>query len=231
MAENTPQPERLTALNDRRTTVRLTRREQAYSGFVKKLRWALPVLAMGILLVLMVWPRIDSIVENMRFKAPPIDKKALEQAATENRLLNADFSSVDSQGRPYHILADQAVQQNKDPNRVVLIRPNGTLKAGEADTITLKGDHGLFQQDTHYLTLTDNVVMTRSDGSVMKTSVLHMDLSTNSAQTDQPVAIDGPQGSIRAQGMDSRNGGATTVFTGPAKLILNNNGSSLKGGI
>jgi len=217
------QPERLTALHDRRTVVRMSSREIAYSGIVRKLRWTLPMLALGILLILMVWPRIQVEIENIRFKVAPIDQKILEQAATETRLLNADFSSVDSEGRPFRILADQAIQQNNDPSKVQMINPNGTLKSDATDSITLRGDRGLFEQDKQYLTLNDNVVMTRSDGSVMNTSVLYMDLKSNEAHTDRPVTIDSPQGRLWAQGMETTGGGALTVFTGPAKVIFNTN--------
>jgi len=223
-------PERLGALHDRRTTVRLSTREQAYSGIVKKLRWALPVVALGILLILMVWPRIQIELENLRFKAAPIDKKILEQAATENRLLNADFSTVDSKGRPFHILADQAIQMNSDPDKVQMVNPNGTLKISDTETMTLRGDTGSFLQDKQFLTLNNHVVMTRSDGTVMKTELLHMDLAGNNAQTDQPVTIDSPQGQLWARGMTTKDAGRYTVFTGPAKLIINTDTPKKKAG-
>jgi len=226
--QDTP-PQRLEALNERRSSVRMSAQAQAYSIIVKKLRWALPITAMGILLILLVWPRISKELENIRFKVAPIDQKILEQAATQNTLLSADFASVDSKGRPFHILAEQAVQQNDDANTVQLIKPNGTLKSSETETINLSGDTGVYQQDTQYLTLTNNVVMTRTDGSVMKTEKLNMNMQTNSAATDQPITIDGPQGSIAAQGMTSIDGGAKTVFDGPVKLIVHTN-TSLKGG-
>jgi LPS export ABC transporter protein LptC len=144
-------------------------------------------------------------------------------------LLNADFSSVDSEGRPFRILADQAIQQNNNPDKIQMVKPNGTLKNSEKESISLKGDIGLFEQDKQFLTLNDNVVMTRSDGTVLNTSVLYMNLADSSAQTDQPLTIEGPQGKIWANGMTTTGGGAKTVFTGPAKLIVNST-TTPKGG-
>jgi len=229
MAQSPPNPsdpvpsdQRLGALDDRRRNVRMSTMDRTYSSFVKKLRWILPVFAAIILGMLMVWPKIEMEISERRFAPSTLDKAALQQAATENRLLNADFSSTDSSGRPFTLLATEALQQNENPDAIILQNPNGSLKTSETETLNATSKHGLYAQAAQHLTLNEDVVLTRSDGTTMKTETLFVDLKTQDSKTDAPVVIDGPQGHLTAQGMDMKSGGAVTIFTGPAKLILNN---------
>jgi lipopolysaccharide export system protein LptC len=216
---------RFDALEDRRRSVRIPSRHHVYSSLVNRLRWVLPVLVLGIVAALMIWPKIQVEIAERRFAPSPIDRAALERAATENRLLNANFSSIDAKGRPFTLTASEAVQKNNDPDLVVLQKPRGTLKSSDTETMTGEAERGLYAQGKQHLTLTENVVLTRSDGTTMKTEKLFVNMATNDARTDVPVVIEGPQGKLTAQGMDMKNGGASTIFTGPAKLILNSNKS------
>lgn len=231
MAANDPKPDetltatRLDALNDRRRNVRMSTMDRAYSSFVKKLRWVLPFMAAIILAALMIWPKIEMEISERRFAPSQLDKAALEQAATENRLINANFSSTDSKGRPFTLTATEAVQENDNPDAILLQNPDGTLTTGETEKLNATAKHGVYTQAEQHLILNDDVVLTRTDGTTMKTQTLSVDLMNNAAHTDTPVVIDGPDGTLTAQGMTMKNGGAVTVFAGPAKLILKSKSS------
>ncbi len=211
---------RLNALDDRRRNVRIEPHERAYSAYVKRLRRVLPGVALFIVGALLVWPKIQMELNERRFAPSTMDRAALEKAATENKLINANFSSVDSKGRPFTITADQAVQETANPDNVQLENPHGTLKISDTADMTAKSVSGVYAQGKQHLTLLKDVVLTRSDGTTLNTEKLFVDMVSNSSSTDLPVIVDGPQGHLTAQGMDMKNGGEVTVFTGPAKLIL-----------
>lgn len=217
-----PQPkastERLTALDDRGRTAQL---HHTYTALVRKLRWVLPVAALVIVAVLMIWPKIEVEFSDRRFAPSKLDKAALQQAATENRLLNADFSSTDSKDRPFTINAKEAVQENNNPDIILLQEPHGSLRLDAEETGKAEARHGIYDQPKQFLTLNDDVVITRTDGTILRTQTLSIDLFNNEAKTDVPVTIDGPQGHLTAQGMDIQQNGLVTIFPGPAKLILN----------
>lgn len=193
---------------------------RAYSFIVRKLRWILPIMALCIVLFLMVWPRIQTELENIRFKVQPIDQKVLEQAATETRLLQADFSSTDSKGRPYRVLADEAIQQNDDPDMIDLTNPDASLQTSESETMTATSAKGHLNQSTHDLTLEQSVTITRTDGTVLNTEILNLNLQSHDANTDQPITIKGDDIDLTATGMHTQNGGDIIIFAGPAKAIL-----------
>lgn len=217
MAEQNP---RLEALRDRRQTVRISLADRAYTAVIRKLRWILPMAALGILAALLVWPKIEMEISEKRFAPTKVDRATLEKAATENRLANAKFSSVDAKGRPFSIIATEAVQDTKNPDNVNLKTPSGKLKISDEVDMDAEAKSGVYQQKEQILTLTEDVVLTRSDGTVMKTAEMVVNLMTNDARTEVPVQIVGPQGQLEAQGMDMKNSGALTVFKGPAKLVL-----------
>lgn len=215
------QGSRLGALDSRGQGSELSFADRAYSAIVKKLRWVLPVSAACIVMALMIWPKFQTEISQKRFAPSRIDKVALEKAATENRLSNAKFSSLDAKGRPFSIVSSEAVQETKDPDTIQLSAPSGTLRINETETMTAQAKTGTYRQAKQHLTLNDDVVVSRSDGLTMKTAILYVDLMTSDANTDAPVDISGPQGHLTAQGMTMTGGGLKTLFPGPAKLILN----------
>lgn len=234
MAEPLPDPDnkpRLTALDDRRRNVRLTLGDRTYSAFVKKLRLFLPFVAAGIVAALLIWPKIELEISERRFAPSKLDQAALRQAATENRLINANFSSTDSKGRPFTLLATEALQENENPDSIILQNPNGKMQIDDEQSMTATSKKGIYAQAAQHLTLNDDVVLTRSDGTTMKTQTLFVDIKSNDTKTQTPVVIDGPQGHLTAQGMYTQYGGAITTFVGPAKLILNQKDPTTTGGI
>lgn len=214
-------PSRLTALDDRRRNVRMSMGDRTYSAFVKRLRLFLPFMAIGIVAALLIWPKIEMEISERRFAPSQLDKNALQQAATENRLLNANFSSTDSKGRPFSLVATEAIQENATPDQIVLQNPNGKMQISDTETMTAVSKNGIYAQEAQHLTLNDDVVLTRSDGTTMKTQTLFVDIKSNDTKTDVPVVIEGPDGKLTAQGMFTQKGGMLTTFVGPAKLILN----------
>lgn len=227
--ENDPQATRETTrlemLDDRRRSVRLAPRDRSHTNRVTRLRLLLPLAALLIIAVLMIWPKIEVEISERRLAPSKLDQASLRQAATQNRLLNANFSSVDSKGRPFTLNSTEAVQQKDNPDNIELTSPRGSIRLDDSDSMTAQANTGLFAQAAQHLTLNDDVVLTRSDGTVMNTQKLFVDLKNNESHTDMPVTVDGPQGHLTAQGMSVKNGGAVTVFPGPAKLILNSKSS------
>jgi len=222
---------RFNALHDHSKGEGLSRSDKAYSGFVTKLRWILPISAVVIVTILMIWPKIQIEISQNRFAPAPVDRAALEKAAAENRLANAKFSSIDGKGRPFSITAAEAVQDSKTPDNVILQTPSGTLKMNGDVTMTANAKGGIYQQEKQVLELNENVVLTRSDGTTLQTQTMLIDLATSNVSASTPVEIDGPQGHLTAQSMTMTNGGATTIFKGPVKLILKTGNSiNPKGG-
>ncbi len=190
-----------------------------YTNYVRKLRLALPLMVIALVAVLLLWPKLKFDIK-MPDVPSSINKADLEQAATENRLLQAEYTAVDSEGRPFKIRAAEAIQEKQNPDGVLLRLPVGALDMQDGSILGIRSAHGLYEQEKRRLTLMDNVVMTRNDGSEMRTRSLFVDIANGVAETTNPVEGETPEGTIKAQGMVITGRGALTVFKGPATLVL-----------
>jgi lipopolysaccharide export system protein LptC len=216
---DTPKP-RLDALQNTNDSAKFSIATRAYSAFVKKLRIALPVSVLVIVTILLIWPKIEIELSQQRFAPVKTDTATLEKAARENRLSDAKFSSVDAKGRPFTISAAQAFQDNTNSDVVQLTTPQGSIQTSDTQDMQAKAATGVYLQKDQILELRDDVVITRSDGTIIKTATLKIDLKLNDLSTQSAITITSPQGDLQAANMTSKNNGAVTIFGGPVRLEL-----------
>ena len=81
-----------------------------YSRFVTLMKYALPVIAGSVLLLVVVWPEFKPKPE--RFAVGISDLKVNVEGG--QRVVNARFTGVDSENRPFSVTADAVVQNAKD---------------------------------------------------------------------------------------------------------------------
>lgn len=203
--------------------------ERAHSNLVRRLRFALPMLALVVLAVVMVWPTLEQSLNRKLIDKVVVPQDVLEQAKTENRVLHANYASVDDKGRPYTISAREAVQEKNNPDSIFLEAPQADIAVNDTENLIISSKHGLYEQAQSHLSLMDDVTMTHSDGTVLKTTLLYFKLGAQSASTHAPVIVTGPRGTLKAAGLDVQNRGDVTIFKGPATLTLQTS-SSLKPG-
>ncbi|MFN3826515.1 MAG: LPS export ABC transporter periplasmic protein LptC [Micavibrio sp.] len=197
----------------RRISARL---HQRYSRFVKIMRLVLPLIALALLTVVMAWPKMEKTITPMTIE----DISPAEQAASRNELINPRFEGVDSGKNPYTLTATRAVQSQQNPDILLLDAPTGTIIMKKGEKLDIDARKGTYRQMAGNLLLDGAVNLKHSNGYVMDTEKLAIDIKTQQSRTDQPVTITGPAATLNATGMDANNETGLVVFTGPAKLIL-----------
>ena len=190
------------------------------SPLVKFLKWALPSAAVLMAAALFLWPIVQNqfivdISEPIEISQPDIIR-----AQTENRLVDAVFSSVTQGGMPFNIRAEEAVQKLDHSDHMRLTRPYAVLDLGDEGKVEVESPAGVFDQESGYLNLSGGVVITRSDGTRLTTEAVSADFKLGTASSDHPVIIDGPDGRIDAQGMIITKAGDHVELTGPARLEI-----------
>src|SRR5258708_6336774 len=85
---------------------RLARPNTGYSRFVNLMKFLLPAVAAGLLLLIVAWPRLQAGLDRLRLSFTRLD---LSEAG-DLRMVNARFSGIDKQHRPYVLTADVARQ-------------------------------------------------------------------------------------------------------------------------
>ena len=162
---------------------------------IKYLRIIRYVLIFGVLMlltILIIWPQVRQI------ETQPLstsDLKALKQAETENTLINPVFNSRDTNGRPFTVIAKEAIQNRENKHIIFLVKPNARLSTARDNPIELKAEEGVFNQSSQILTLHNNVLLSM-DIATIKGDKLILD------QNNQTVTFQGPTKAVINKGKE-----------------------------
>ena len=194
---------------DRKTVSR------SYTRFVKSMRVLLPLAAVMMTAVLILWSETDERI------VPPAKEDVLPDAASvQNELLKPRFESVDDKQQPFTITADKAVQGQNDPDMVRLDRPVADMMMKSGAWVAAEALGGIYEQQTEKLFLSGQVKLFHDSGYQLETDELRIDLKSREAHSDKDVHAQGPAGTLEASGLQAQADEGLLVFKGPARLVL-----------
>ncbi|MBF0250329.1 MAG: LPS export ABC transporter periplasmic protein LptC [Alphaproteobacteria bacterium] len=187
---------------------------RGYSRFVVGMKFLLPFLALILIALVIIWPRLNS-EETFRigFSLVRLSDK------TEPGMDNARYVGVDDKRQPYTVTADLA-RLDSDSSAVSMEMPKADLTLEDGTWLVLTADNGRFLQKEDKLELEGGVNLFHDTGYEMETQQLIMDLKKNTAVSNTPVHGHGPFGEIKSQGLRLIDKGQVIHFTGPARLTL-----------
>ncbi|MBX2834207.1 MAG: LPS export ABC transporter periplasmic protein LptC [Micavibrio sp.] len=215
--QGSPRADRLQSLSLGQDRVR--HQNHGYSVLIKSLKIFLPMLALGLLLVVITWQRVEDVT-------PKQDESAQEESQSarsigKNELLNPKFESTDEDGNPYTVTAKRALQgQSADDDMILLEEPVADIALEDGNWLAVKAEQSAFAQTTQRLLLKGAVEIYHDEGYTLTTPELDVDMKAGTARTDTKVHIQGPKGVLDAEGLDANRGEEVLIFKGPAKLIL-----------
>lgn len=203
---------------------RLSQRDQSsgadlgYTRFVRIMRLALPLMALGLIFILFLGSGGDdtAIAPVEESEAPLVQERRI----AKNELLNPQFESVDQDSQPYKITADRAIQGELNKDLIMLDRPVGVMDMDGGSRVKVVSNSGAYRQDTERFLLEGAVVMEHTDGYSLNTEEAHIDLKNNVAWSDKDVLGKGPDLAIDARGIRANGETGEIIFKGPAKLVL-----------
>lgn len=186
-----------------------------YSKYVRILRLALPLVAIGIVGLLLSWPRVEATME-------PVPREAVvPDTVGKNELVNPRFESTDEKNQPFTVTATRAVQSARDPSVVLLESPAADITLTDGTILGAAAARGAYRQNADRLLLQGNVTLTQNEGYEVVTDKLLVNLKNREAWSDAPVAGRGPAGTLAATGLQAHGESGRLVFTGPVRLVLN----------
>jgi lipopolysaccharide export system protein LptC len=184
-------------------------RPQNYTGLVRRLRVILPVLAVLMLALVVIWPHFD-----------PAQTPKRHANAAPPEMNHSHFSGVDKKNRPFTITADRAVQKSTSSNDVDLTKPVGKLILQNGKWVTLSADQGDYREDNGTITLQGDVTLTHSNGYVVKTSAAAINMDDGIATSDKPTEGEGPRGQIQGEGFHMDEEHDQIIFTGNSRILI-----------
>jgi len=139
------------------------------------------------------------------------------------RMLNPKFFGRDKSGRPFTVVAKDAVRDGLHPERVTLTQPHMVLQQINGDPPTkLDSAIGLYNENTHILALDGQVTLDDGKGNIFKSE--HALVNTDEGTVDgrSPVTGTGPMGTTSANAYAVYDRGSRIVFMGDVKSHLVN---------
>jgi lipopolysaccharide export system protein LptC len=175
---------------------------------------ALPAVALILLSVVAFWPEIDREGAAARLAF----RRGI--AVPENgELTQPHFNGVDQHDRPYTVTARSARQTTQD--RVDMVAPIGDMSLANGSWLRGEGARGVYITPTGQLDLQGNVTLYRDDGITLQTDTATLDVKSGAASSADKVHVEGPFGTLDAQGFTVLDHGSVVQFAGPARLLLN----------
>lgn len=185
-----------------------------YSRFVTLMKYALPVVAGSVLLLVVVWPEFKPKPE--RFAVGISDLKVNVEGG--QRVVNARFTGVDSENRPFSITADAVVQDADDG--VKLTKPKADVTLAGDSWVAIAAPQGTFWRKPRVLNLVGGVDLFHDDGYEFQTEEARIDFRIGAASGDTPVKGHGPFGTVDAEGFRIVESGNRIIFNGKSRLVI-----------
>ncbi|RPF98240.1 MAG: hypothetical protein EVA87_06505 [Rhodospirillaceae bacterium] len=185
-----------------------------YSRFVTLMKYALPVVAGSVLLLVVVWPEFKPKPE--RFAVGISDLKVNVEGG--QRVVNARFTGVDSENRPFSVTADAVVQDAKDG--VKLTQPKADVTLAGNSWVAIAAPQGTLWRKQEVLNLVGGVDLFHDDGYEFQTEEARIDLRSGAASGDTQVKGQGPFGTVNAEGFRIVDSGDRIIFNGKSRLVI-----------
>ncbi len=128
------------------------------------------------------------------------------------------FQGLDSNDQPYEISASVAKQQ--DETTVWLDDLQASLTMSSNDWLMLLTDEGLFNRQKNTLHLPGQVQGFYGDGYEMRSSNVWVNVKQSTAQGEQDVSMQGPLGTLKADGFKIESSKQRILFAPNVKVTL-----------
>jgi lipopolysaccharide export system protein LptC len=192
------------------------RPSRRYTRFVALMKFVLPLVAASLLALVAVWPQIQASLDRLSALIPRLDLRE----ARDLRMVNARFSGVDKDNRPYTVTADVARQTPSKDDLVALEGPKFDITLQNGVWIALTSDTGVYLQQPQVLDLFGQVHVFHDRGIEFTTDSARIFLGQGTAAGDEHIEGQGSFGALEAEGFRVLDRGERVIFTGKARLLL-----------
>lgn len=188
---------------------RIERRRRLF----RVLRVALPAGTVAIILLALFWPQLIGHNDRIDIATPMAGSDA---GKPPDAIVNAAYSGVDREGRPFSIKAKSARNPPGDETALQLMQPDAQIALKDGSLLTIDALQGLYRRDQASLELQGDVTLRRGGDLTVRTEQVTIDLRGPSAAGDRPVGATSTQGTLSGTGFRILAGGDTVFVNGPA---------------
>lgn len=199
-------------------------RARRHSARVRRLRLALPVLALVLALVAIL-PGAGKLTT---YGPVTVERITMEDGAL--KIERPRMSGFTGNHKAYEVRAETARQDIGKPHLVRLSGVSADIEEDGGGTTRLTATQGLFNTRDESLQLRRNIVVRWAAGHEMRLNSLRIVMKAGTVTSDEPVEIELANGRLRADRMRVENRGERIIFSGNAALDFRPDGQSVAPG-
>lgn len=188
-----------------------------YSRFVDLMKFLLPATALVLGALVVLWPQLMGGYGGLIVPMLVRDAVMVGDAMT---MRQPRYSGQTRSAEPYEVVADTAVIDPAQPNRIHLNDLAAGLARQNAADIRLTAASGVYYRAIDKLALKGDIELTTSDGYRFQTERAQVSLARGRVYGDRRVRGSGPAGTLEADRFDIREGGAVLRFEGRVKVTV-----------
>lgn len=176
------------------------RRVRRYSRLVALMKVALPLGAVALIAAIFLSARDRGDLTDI------FTPEELARLGAGLRLDNPRFAGVTDKGEPFVVRADWALPDSAMPRVIELEEPRGEIDLNDGRTVRVRAETGLLDRAAETATLRGSVRLETSDGYLIETGHVGVDLEERTARAPGTVTASGPRGTVEAGSMRARSG-------------------------
>jgi lipopolysaccharide export system protein LptC len=153
---------------------------------------------------------------------PSVEVAAQDTAFSDGKLVmaNPKLSGFTKENLPYAMSATRAIQDLAQENVIGLEGIDAKLPIDGSTEAAVVAANGTYDRDANTLELRKDIVVTTSDGMVMKLQSAFLDMGKGTMKTADPVDITSKGSRIQSDAMSARDNGKTLVFENRVRVNI-----------
>jgi len=207
------------------TRIKLALFRNDYTQFVRIMKVTLPALSLMLMVLVVIWAKLAAQTDGFRIGYAAITSESVKTL----RMVNARYYGVDTNDNPFSVTADTGAQRSNDSDLIDMEFPKADFVSKSGASVIVSADHGLYHQKTQLLDLSGNVNLYHELGYEMHTDTAQVDLKADTAQGNDPVQGQGPQGRLDGIGFQISEKGERIVVKGRSSVSLRGSQHSSSG--
>jgi lipopolysaccharide export system protein LptC len=137
---------------------------------------------------------------------------APKQAREEITVSDSRFTGFDKNDQPFSISAKNAVQDENNSSRVLLVSVEAEIRRKTGQDVSIRSDQAIYDADSKTIDLEGDVRLSAKSGIVARMSAARVDIGQHRLRTEVPVHVVHPRAVIRSNGMEIGDDGARILF-------------------
>ncbi len=186
-----------------------------YSAFVGVMRYALPLSAVLLLGLIVIWPLASGREEGFR-----VTYSATEGQDGSLKMLNARYVGTDSQSQPFTVTAEEAIPSAADAMVITLKNLTADMFMEGDSWAAVTAREGLYNRTLATLDLAGDVTVYSDQGHELHTESAHLKIQAGEAEGHEAVSGQGPLGLINGSAFRITDRGANVFVSGPVKTTI-----------